>query len=638
MAILTAKELKMEFGASEIFSDVSFEISENDKVGFIGVNGAGKTTLFKVITKEYEASGGSLVYGKNTTVGYMEQHACHNSDRTVYDEILTVFSSLIDCELEIESLINDIEHKQGDIDSLIHKQLALQERFNNGGGLTYRSRASAALIGLGFSKDDFMKPVSVLSGGQKSKLSLGKLLLSGANLLLLDEPTNHLDIKSVEWLEGWINEFQGSVIVISHDRYFLDKVTNKTMELERGKIIISKGNYTRFMSLKEERLMNEKRRYEAAITEIQRIEGIIAKQKHFGQQRNFITIAHKQKSIDRIEEDLVTPESELESIRFTFKADSVSGNDVIIAENLSKSFDGKMLLNKIDFIIKRNERVFLLGDNGCGKTTLLKILLGQLKSDTGSCKFGAKVKIGYFDQTLSALDESKTVLDEVWDSYLYMKESEVRSALGSFLFKGDDVFKKVGDLSGGEKARVALLKLMLYGANLFLLDEPTNHLDIKSREALENALINYEGTMLIVSHDRYLINKLATRILRIDKGGIKNYCGNYDYYAEHFTQEDENSDKQSEKPKINEYKLKKERESTVRKLKGAVARCEKEIEETESEIEKTEASLQLSEVASSYEKITEISNELEILRKRQESLMEKWEELQIQLEEAENTV
>ncbi|MGN0444438.1 MAG: ribosomal protection-like ABC-F family protein [Acutalibacteraceae bacterium] len=635
MAILTAYGLKMEFGATEIFSDVSFEINENDKVGFIGVNGAGKTTLFKVITKEYEPTDGSLILGKNTTVGYMEQHACHNSNRTVYDEILTVFSKLIDIEIELEKLHIAIENKNGNIDELIQKQQSLQDYYNNNGGLTYRSRASAALIGLGFSKDDFMKPVSILSGGQKSKLSLGKLLLSGANLLLLDEPTNHLDIKSVEWLENWITDFSGSVIVISHDRYFLDKITNKTMELERGKVVITKGGYTRFMELKEERRMNEERRYEAAVTEIQRIEGIIATQKHFGQARNFVTIAHKQKSIDRIEENLVKPESELQSIHFHFKADSVSGNDVIIAENLSKSFDSKLLFKNVDFLIKRNERVFLLGDNGCGKTTMLKILLGELKSDTGTCTFGAKVKIGYFDQTLAKLDESKTVLDEVWDSYLYMKESEVRTALGAFLFKGDDVFKKVGDLSGGEKARVALLKLMLYGANLFLLDEPTNHLDIKSREALENALMNYEGTMLIVSHDRYLINKLATRILRMDKGGIKSFNGNYDYYIEHFT-ETADAVKQEEKPKINEYKLKKEHESSIRKLKGAISRCEKEIEETDATIEETENELASPEVSSSYEKITEISQRLEELRIKQEELLEKWEELQLELEKAQS--
>lgn len=635
MAILTANSLKIEFGATEIFSDVSFEINENDKVGFIGVNGAGKTTLFKVITKEYEPDDGSIVYGKSTVTGYMEQHACHNSNRTVYDEALTVFSDLIEYEIEIEKLICAIEKGNGDIEKLIKRQLYIQEEYNNNGGLTYKSRTSSALSGLGFSKSDFMKPVSVLSGGQKSKLSLAKLLLSGANLLLLDEPTNHLDIKSVEWLENWINDFSGSVIVISHDRYFLDRVTNKTMELERGRLTFSSGNYTRFLELKEERKMNEERRYNAAINEIERIEGIIATQKHFGQERNYVTIAHKQKSIDRLRENLVEPEKELQAIRFRFKADFVSGNDVLTAESLKKSFGEKHLFENIDFLIKRNERVFLLGDNGCGKTTLLKILTGEIKSDGGFFKFGANVKIGYFDQTLEKLNESKTVLDEVWDSYLYMKESDVRTALGSFLFKGDDVFKKVGDLSGGEKARVALLKLMLSGANLFLLDEPTNHLDIKSREALENALLNYEGTMLIVSHDRYLINKLATRILRMDKSGIRIFNGNYDYYVTHYTEPEEKV-KEEAKPKENEYRLKKERESGIRRLNGAISRCEKEIEDIENAVSLKEEELSIPENASSYEKITEISNELEKLKDKQNELFEKWEELQKQLEEAEN--
>ena len=635
MAILTANSLKIEFGATEIFSDVSFEINENDKVGFIGVNGAGKTTLFKVITKEYEPDDGSIVYGKNTVTGYMEQHACHNSNRTVYDEALTVFSNLIEYEFEIEKLIRAIDKGDGDIEKLIKEQLRIQEEYNNNGGLTYKSRTSSALSGLGFSKSDFMKPVSVLSGGQKSKLSLAKLLLSGANLLLLDEPTNHLDIKSVEWLENWINDFSGSVIVISHDRYFLDKVTNKTMELERGNLTVANGNYTRFLELKEERKMNEERRYNAAISEIERIEGIIATQKHFGQERNYVTIAHKQKSIDRLRENLVEPEKELQAIHFRFKADCVSGNDVLIAESLKKSFGEKHLFENIDFLIKRNERVFLLGDNGCGKTTLLKILTGEIKSDSGFFKFGANVKIGYFDQTLEKLNENKTILDEVWDSYLDMKESEVRTALGSFLFKGDDVFKKVGDLSGGEKARVALLKLMLSGANLFLLDEPTNHLDIKSREALENALLNYEGTMLIVSHDRYLINKLATRILRMDKNGIRIFNGNYDYYVAHYTPPEEKLQKEI-KPKANEYRLKKEYESNIRRLKGAISRCEKEIEDNENAVSAKEEELSMPENASSYERIAEISNELEKLKDKQNELFEKWEELQKQLEEAEN--
>ncbi len=632
MAILRAQSLKMEFGANEIFSDVTFEINENDKVGFIGVNGAGKTTLFKVLTKEYEPTGGSLILGKNISVGYMEQHACHNSQRTVYEEILTVFSHLIKLEKEIEELNFAIEKCPEDIDSLIALQLELTDSYNNGGGLIFRSRASAALIGLGFSKEDFSKPVCVLSGGQKSKLSLGKLLLSGAQLLLLDEPTNHLDIKSVEWLENWINEFSGSVIVISHDRYFLDKVTNKTMELERGRLVMTNGGYTRFCQLKEEKRMNEERRYNEAVAEINRIEGIIAQQKHFGQERNYITIAHKQKSIDRLSENLVKPENELEGIRFNFNADCVSGNEVVTAEKISKSFGDRLLFEDVSFMIKRNERVFLIGDNGCGKTTLLKILLGEISSDGGFFKFGANVKTGYFDQTLAKLDESKTVLDEVWDSYPEMTESRIRTALGTFLFKGDDVFKNTGELSGGEKARVALLKLMLRGANLLLLDEPTNHLDIKSREALENALDKYEGTMLIVSHDRYLINKLATRIFRIDKGGIKIFNGDYDYYTEHFALPQEEKKVIAEKPKINDYKLKKERESNIRHLKGAISRCEREIEETEENMRQKENELLEPENASSYERIAGISNELDELKGTLDSLMEKWEKLQQELE------
>lgn len=587
MSVLSAQNLKMEFGQNTVFQNVTFDVYEKDKIGLIGVNGAGKTTLFKVITKEYEPTEGTLIIGKNTVVGYMEQHACHNSERSVYDEIATVFSHLALLEEQIECTTKSIEKGEEDINSLIDRQLSLQEEFQSNGGLTYKSRLRATLIGLGFKESDFDMPVSLLSGGQRSKLSLGKLLLSGANLLLLDEPTNHLDIKSVEWLENWIADFDGSVIVISHDRYFLDKVTNKTMEMERNRLTVTKGNYTRFMELKAERQMNVERTYNKAMDEVHRIEGIIAQQKHFGQERNYITIAHKQKSIDRLLDGLEEPEKELESLKFKFTSDAVSGNEVISAQGIGKGFDGKELFKSVDFLIKRNERVFLLGDNGCGKTTLLKILIGQYRQDEGEYKFGANVKVGYFDQTLSQLNESKTVLDEVWDSYLSMAESKVRAALGAFLFKGDDVFKLVSTLSGGEKARVALLKLMLSGANLLLLDEPTNHLDIKSREALENALLGYDGTMLVVSHDRYLINKLATRIFRMTDCGIKTFNGNYDYYLEHFVEKQEVKEK-AEKPKVNDYKLRKQKESELRKLKSAIARCENEINSLDEEIAQTE--------------------------------------------------
>lgn len=634
MAMINAAGLKMEFGQSLIFDSVSFDIYENDKVGLIGVNGAGKTTLFKVLTKEYEPTDGSLVIGKNTVIGYMEQHACHNSNRTVLDEMLTVFSRLIDLETEIHRTNLAIEKNNGDIDRLIEKQQKLQDEFQNAGGLTYMSRASATLIGLGFSREDFDRPVSVLSGGQKSKLSLGKLLLSGANLLLLDEPTNHLDINSVEWLENWITDFSGSIIVISHDRYFLDKVTNKTMELQRGKLTVAKGNYTRFIKLKQEREDAERRHYEQTMREVERIQGIIEQQKRFNQERNYITIAHKQKSIDRLLDGLEEPEKELQSLDFDFKANRVSGNDVLSVNNLSKSFDGKLLFKNADFLIKRNERVFLLGDNGCGKTTLLKILLGEYKSDSGECEFGANVDIGYFDQTLAELNESKTVLDEVWDDYRQMTESRVRTALGSFLFKGDDVFKRVSDLSGGEKARVALLKLMLKGANFLLLDEPTNHLDIKSREALENALLGYDGTMLIVSHDRYLINKLATRIFRISANGVHNFAGNYDYYLEHF-REPEKIKTVKEKPKMNDYRLKKQRESELRRKKGEIDRCEKKISELDEAIAAAQEKLNDPEVSSSYIKISEITSELERLHAEQNDLMENWERLQEELEKME---
>ncbi|MDE6727811.1 MAG: ABC-F family ATP-binding cassette domain-containing protein, partial [Oscillospiraceae bacterium] len=445
-------------------------------------------------------------------------------------------------------------------------------------------------------------------------------------------PTNHLDIQSVEWLERFLSDYRGAYIVISHDRYFLDKVTERTLELENGRIHDYKGGYTRFLELKAEDLERRRKVYDSTVKEIKRIEGIIDQQKRWNQAHNYVTIASKQKSIDRLEETLEKPEDAPEAIKFAFKAADGCGNDVLTAKGLALGFDGKQLFCGVDIEIKKGERVFLIGDNGCGKTSLFKVLTEQYKADCGEFKLGTRVQVGYFDQAQRGLTESKSALDEVWDAYPKMTETAVRTALAAFLFKGDDIYKLISELSGGERARVALLKLMLSGANFLLLDEPTNHLDITSCEALENALLGYDGTLFIISHDRYLINKLANRLYRLTPNGADGYLGNYDFYIE--KQQTAVAQTVREKPKKSEqaldYKQRKERESERRKLGTKIDRAERRIEELDELINSKTDELS---AMSDYQKAMELSEEIEQLRLEQERTMEEWEAASAALED-----
>lgn len=490
------------------------------------------------------------------------------------------------------------------------------------------------LIGLGFAPETHSLTVDKLSGGQRSKLSLGKLLLSSPDLLLLDEPTNHLDIESVEWLEGFLADYRGAALIISHDRYFLDKVTTRTMEIEHRKMRIYNGSYSKFIELKEKDKIIEQRHYDNTMAEVHRIEKIIEQQKQWNRERNIRTAEHKQKSIDRLLDGLEKPEADEAVLRFKFGTLTETGNDVVICQNLSKGFGGAPLFENVDLLIKKGERAFLLGANGCGKTTFLRVLMGEYIPQSGLRKFGENVRVGYFDQTLSGLDDEKTVLDEVWDRYRRLTQTEVRSALAAFLFRGDEVFARVGDLSGGEKARVALLKLMLGGYNLLLLDEPTNHLDITSREALENALLDYNGTMLIVSHDRYFINKLSTRILRLGNTGIEDFGNDYDEYLarlEAIRLEQAAAPKEVQ-TKEDGYKQRKLKDSEKRRLSAACRRIEADIAKTEEEIDAAQAQLEAPETAADYERIIELTTLTQQLNEKLEQLMLEWEEIQQQLE------
>lgn len=634
MIVLSGNDISVSFGGETLFHDVNFRLEENGRAGLVGVNGCGKTTLMHVINGRQEAETGGISKAAGIKIGCMEQYVIRDDNITLYDEVLEIFRPLIDAENELADIAVAID--TGDhSEQTLSRQMQLQERFEREGGLTYKSMTCSALVGLGFSEEDFGKPISVMSGGQKSKAQLAKLLLSGSNILLLDEPTNHLDITACEWLEKFLTEYKGAYIVISHDRYFLDKVTDTTFEMENKTLREYKGNYTRYLELKSEAREAQQRVYDRTVKEINRIEGIVEQQKRWGQEHNFITAASKQKQADRLKETLEKPEDLPEAIKFTFRAKEGGANDALIAKGLSKSFDGTAVFTNAELDIKKNTTTFILGENGCGKTTHLKILTGEYQADSGEYKFGNNIQFGYYDQAQTDLDPSKTVIDEVWDRYPKMTQTQVRSALAQFLFKGDDVFKNVGKLSGGEKARVSLLKLMLSKANMLLLDEPTNHLDIHSREALENALASYGGTLLIVSHDRYLINKLADRIVWLGKTGTVNIDGNYDRYIElkeAKAQSEQAVQVKAAEGKKNDYKERKERESTLRKLSGALKRCEQAIDEIGLKTAELAQQMSQPEIATDYEKTSALAQEIEALKEKEEALTAEWMELSEQIE------
>ena len=627
MSVLTAQNLTFGFLDGVLFKGAAFKVEETDRVGLIGANGCGKTSLFRLITGKYSPSEGGIVRGKDVRVGYMEQYLECDDNQTLYSEALTVFNDVMEMEAELEkvtlALMND-----SNID-LINRQLRLTEEIERRDGLVYKAKTKSALLGLGFSEEDLDLKVSSLSGGQRSKLSLCKLLLSDANLLLLDEPTNNLDIDAVNWLEDFLLKYKGAFIVVSHDRYFLDKVTTSTMEIAHGKLTLTKGNYTVFQKLKAERELAIEREYEKTITEIKRIEGIIEQQKRFNQERNYITIASKEKQIERLKETLVVPEKALKSVNFSFKTEVRTGDEVLSVQNLEKAFPGKELFKNFNLTVYREDKTFLLGPNGCGKSTFLKIINKEVMPDNGVFKLGSNVKIGYFDQNIDKLHSEKTVLDEVWDMYRFMTETEIRSALAMFLFRGEDVFKKVSLLSGGERAKISLLKIMLSKPNFLIQDEPTNHLDIISREVLESALTDFNGTLLVVSHDRYFINKLATKVVHLTHDGAVNIDGNYDTYLE-FRDNKKMTEKVTveKKPTVNEYKLKKEKASLERKRKTRITKLESEITEKEKEIQETEAILSLPETTANYEELLKVTEQLNNLKTELDNMYEEWETLQ----------
>ena len=628
MSLLSCQNLCVSFAQRDIFKNASFEVNKGDRIGLIGVNGSGKTTLFRVICGQLEPSDGNLVKASLTEIGFVEQHACAESRLNVYDELLTVFRPLMEMELALEELHRKVELTAGSVPDYLDQQDELTRRYQEKGGLTYQARAHSCLKGLGFSEKDEALPVSALSGGQRTKLSLGKLLLSEPDVMLLDEPTNHLDIASVEWLEDFLGKYAGTLLVISHDRYFLDKVTTRTIEIANRKVVCGKGNYSTYMKNKAERLESDRRAYEKAALEIKRIEKMIEQQKQFNQERNYITIASKEKQIERIRAEMPELPPKEKSFPLRFSEAVRSGDEVLIAEDLKKEYDGKLLFEHVDLRIYRGEKVFLLGPNGCGKSTLLGLVLNKIPKDAGFSRFGYNVTVGSFEQTQAGLMSAKTVIQELYDRFPSHSVFELRGYLGAFNFKNDDIDKCMRDLSGGERARVALLILILKKPNFLILDEPTNHLDIASREVLEEALSEFEGTILCVSHDRYFVNKLATKILYFRDNGISVLDGNYDDYASFQAESVPGQIARKTEKKPSGYRLRKEAESRERKRRTRIKKIEEALTAAEEERDSLNTSLSAPETASDFEKVLSLTARLEELNTQIETLESEWLEQQ----------
>lgn len=627
--LLNVNSISKSFADEELFSGVSFSIDDNDKIGFVGENGAGKSTLIKILMGETAHDSGDVFKNKFTKIGYLEQYACAESDNSIEDELLGIFSEQTAIEEELELIRYDLENDRKGDDNLILRQQKLSDRYAEIDGFTYRSRIRSSLTGLGFAEEDFKKRVGTLSGGQKTRVALAKILLSDCNLLFLDEPTNHLDIDSVRWLEDFIRTSRAAFLIISHDRYFLDRVTNRTFSLENGAFHSMNLPYSEFTAQREIERLTEQRSYDNTMREIERLESVIEQQRRWNREKNIRTAESKQKVVDRLREGLVVPEKESARAVFRFDAAAGGGDNVLIMENISKSFGGKKIFSNFNLHITRGERVFLLGANGCGKTTLLKIALEQLGCDSGSIYHGANIKIGYYDQIQESLHPEKRIIDEIWDEFPRLTETEVRNALAAFLFRGEEVLREIRKLSGGERARVELTKLALREVNFLILDEPTNHLDIAAREALENALQGFSGTILAVSHDRYFINKLADRVVYMDSDGAISYAGNYDYYLEKRPCAASAPQKNAAPTNsAEEYKLAKQLAAKKRKAENDAKRAETKIAELEAEIEHNTGLLNSGEFAADYQKLSEITDCLAKLNSELEEQYKIWESVQ----------
>ena len=639
MIILACNDISLSYATDVILNKASFSLQQNEKAGLVGVNGAGKSTLFKIITGSLQQDSGEVFISKGLRMGYLDQSSGLESENTIWEEMLTTYSSLISMEQRLKTLEKNISQEKNDerIQSMIVEYDALLERFSREGGYEYNSRVRGVLRGLGFDDEQFNLTIQALSGGQKTRLALAKLLLEEPDLLLLDEPTNHLDIGAIEWLEDFLKNYKKAVLIISHDRYFLDAVTTRTIELENCVCTAYIGSYSVYAEKKAVAREIQRKHFEQQQKEIARMEAFIEQQRRWNREKNIVAAESRQKAIDRMEK-LDAPKKLPDSIKIKFTSSIISGNDVLSVENLSKSFPGKELFRQISFHVKRNEKIFILGPNGCGKSTLLKILAGRVSQSEGGFEYGHKIVLGYYDQELEGLNEENTVLEEVWNDNEKLTHTQIRNALAQFLFTGEDVYKKVGILSGGEKSRVALTKLMLSGANLLFLDEPTNHLDVNSREALEEALLAFDGTLLAVSHDRYFIRKLASRIIEMTGTGLEDYKGDYPYYLDHRRQTGASGaagGAQTLSASKQERLEGKEERAKKRKLEKQLTACENEISATEARLE--EISVQMSDEASQSDHVllSALHHEQLELEGRLDALYRDWAEITELLEESE---
>lgn len=637
--ILSCANISKSFGTDVILSNVSFHINEHEKVAIVGANGAGKSTLFKIIMNELSPDTGDVIFSKGTTVGYLAQHQELSSSNTIYDELLAIKKDIIDLDHQIRQMEQDMTHVSGaKLEQLLETYSGLTHTFEQKNGYAYRSEIIGVLKGLGFTEEDFQKKTNSLSGGQKTRVSLGKLLLSKPDVILLDEPTNHLDLESIAWLENYLLNYAGTVVIVAHDRYFLDKVVSKVVEIEAGKATVFQGNYSDYAVKKAALREAYQKQYDNQQREIKRQEEVIAKLKSFNREKSIKRAESREKMLQKMDR-MDRPMSEAPTMHITFEPDTISGNDVLTVENLSKQYDGISLFSNLTFQIKRGERVSIIGQNGTGKTTILKILTGGVVADTGKITLGSNVKIGYYDQEHQVLDLNKTLFEEIQDTYPQLTQTKIRTTLAAFLFTEDDVFKLIRDLSGGERGRVSLAKLMLSGANLLVLDEPTNHLDLLSKELLEQALNNYTGTVLYVSHDRYFINQTATRILELSQKELFQFVGNYDYYLEKKDTIHATSDSYTETVATAEapsegklsWQQQKEQQAAIRKIENELKKVEANIEKLEARNAELDELLIQEEICTNSVKLQECTNEKAEIDEKLMEYMERWEELSQQL-------
>ena len=641
--ILSCQNISKSFGTDEILKNVSFHIEENEKAAVVGINGAGKSTLLKIIMKEELPDEGEVILAKDKTIGYLAQHQDVSGHHTIYEEVLDSKRELIEMESELrrmEAKMNEL--KGSELDNLLETYHKKNHAFEQLNGYAYRSEVTGILKGLGFSEEEFGKKMSELSGGQKTRVSLGKLLITRPDVLLLDEPTNHLDIESIRWLETFLLNYKGAVLIVSHDRYFLDRIVGKVVEIFQHKGYVYLGNYSDYAKKKSAIRAAMIKQYYNQQREIKHQEEVIAKLKSFNREKSIKRAESREKMLNKIER-LEKPVEDNTDIRIVLEPNVVSGNDVLKVENLSKSFLPVTLFSNINFDIKRGERVALIGNNGTGKTTILKIINELIPADAGTVTLGSNVHIGYYDQEHQQLHMEKTIFDEISDAYPDLNNTKVRNVLAAFLFTEDDVYKKIEDLSGGERGRVALAKLMLSDANFLILDEPTNHLDITSKEILEEALKSYTGTVFFVSHDRYFINQTATRILELTGDTIVNYIGNYDYYLEKHDQmtalyvkaeqsTDPSGSSTEETTVKTDWQTQKAEQARIRKIENALKKSEEKIAELEDKIAAIDEECAKPEIAVNSARLGELVRTQEEYRQELEKQYELWEDLSLQLD------